>query len=171
MDNIYVIVSAWTRFERCYGTLDQLKLCQEKCKERLELEVPAQISSVPNENSTNNLSIGDRNKGIKRKHFDRGRGRGGGSSSSSAGVNRFAVNRKQNNDNGMPAPKNVPNEQLQWSSKVKAEQQKQKQNQRNDSPPANKRPRLENVAEIHDTQMIDTSKDNVTIFLSNLDYK
>lgn len=169
MDNIYVIASAWIRFERCYGTLDQLKLCQEKCKERLEEQEPEHpAASIPNENSANNLSLGDRNKGIKRKHFDRGRGRGGGGGASSAGVNRFSA-KNRNDDNGGVSVKSSNNE---WSKKIVNNTKKSKVDQkRNDSPPPNKRPRLENVAEIHDTQMIDTSKDNVTIFLSNLDYK
>lgn len=32
IDNLEVIISAWIRFERCNGTVDQLKTCQEQCK-------------------------------------------------------------------------------------------------------------------------------------------
>lgn len=38
LDDLSVISSAWIRFERCHGTLDQLKLCQEQCLARLYQE-------------------------------------------------------------------------------------------------------------------------------------
>lgn len=31
IDDLDVVISAWTRFERCNGTVDQLKACQEQC--------------------------------------------------------------------------------------------------------------------------------------------
>lgn len=36
IDDIHVIISAWTRMERCYGTFEQLKVCQKQCKSALE---------------------------------------------------------------------------------------------------------------------------------------
>lgn len=38
LDDLSVISSAWIRFERCHGTLDQLKSCQEQCLARLYQE-------------------------------------------------------------------------------------------------------------------------------------
>lgn len=38
LDDLSVISSAWIRFERCHGTLDQLKSCQEQCAARLYQE-------------------------------------------------------------------------------------------------------------------------------------
>lgn len=35
IDDIHTMISAWTRLERCYGTLDQLKSCQEQCQSAL----------------------------------------------------------------------------------------------------------------------------------------
>lgn len=36
IDDIHTMISAWTRLERCYGTLDQLKSCQEHCQSALK---------------------------------------------------------------------------------------------------------------------------------------
>lgn len=149
MDNIYVIASAWKRFERCYGTLEQLKICQEKCAERLATEEPP----PGGENATAYGGDLQRNKGVKRKYVDRGHG---------AAVDRL---RRPTGADGNRSGSPRKNEQFQTSkiSNRKAKVVEQ--------PPPNKRARLENVAEIHDVQMVDTAKDNVTIFLSNLDYK
>lgn len=36
IDDIHTMISAWTRLERCYGTLDQLKSCQKHCQSALQ---------------------------------------------------------------------------------------------------------------------------------------
>lgn len=149
MDNMYVIASAWTRFERCYGTLEQLKMCQEKCAERLSTEDRQTFGT----NASS--SYGDqRNKGVKRKYVDRGHG--------------AAVDRQQKRQTARDGDRSLSPRK---NEHVLASKKSNRMAKVVEQPPPNKRARLENIAEIHDVQMVDTVKDNVTIFLSNLDYK
>lgn len=73
LDDLSVITSAWIRFERCNGTMDQLKLCQEQCDERLVKQQMQNTYSGRNSFVTSkNAGAGGGGKAAqKRKIFDR----------------------------------------------------------------------------------------------------
>lgn len=74
---------------------------------------------------------------------------------------------KRKYDNGIDK-KSIENDKK--DTKANSKENQSKMNATAKSPPPSKRPKLEAVNEIHDSQHIDRDKDNVTIFLSNLDY-
>lgn len=139
LDDLSVITSAWIRFERCNGTLDQLKICQEQCDERLIEQQIQNTYSGRNSYVGRNANSGAKSQ--KRKTFDRP-------------VKKFAA--KTENIDGKKKPQDR-------SNVIK--------NTVNMGPPAAKREKLDNSAEIHDSYQVNTTNDDTTIFLSNLAYR
>ena len=137
LDDLSVITSAWIRFERCNGTLDQLKSCQEQCSERL---VKQQLQNS----------------------YDRSHS--AGKRTTKAPLKRKIP--KSNNEDDKRQNSKV--EKREKPEKKSFNQTKASSKSNDVGSPPRKREKME---DIYDHQEIDTSKDDVTIFLSNLSYK
>lgn len=143
LDDLSVITSAWIRFERCNGTLEQLKTCKKQCDDRLVRQ------QVQNTYSRNSFETVPKSKAsLKRKTFDRPEKKFGKSDTDGAAAKK---------------PRGAGGERAERSVITK--------NSNSMGPPAEKREKLDNLADMHDAQQVDTTNDSVTIFISNLAYK
>lgn len=146
LDDLSVITSAWIRFERCNGTLEQLKTCQKQCDDRL---VRQQVQNTYSRNSFESVPKSVGKASLKRKTFDRPEKKFGKSDTDAP-----VAAKKQRGAAGERAERSVITK-----------------NTNSMGPPAEKREKLDNLADMHDAQQVDTTNDNVTIFISNLAYK
>lgn len=142
IDDPYTIASAWLRFERCNGSLDQVASCQQQIKNFLKVYEFNQKSVT--------LKDKIKSKASKRKIEDDGDG------------DKIELKNEQDpNPFKKPFPKADSSSRAAYSEgESKAKNVKREKNV-NFDPSSNDHEHLE----------IDTSKDNLRIFLSNLDYK
>lgn len=143
LDDLSVITSAWIRFERCNGTLEQLKTCQKQCDDRL---VRQQVQNTYSRNSFESVPKSSGKASLKRKTFDR------------------PEKKFTKSDADGPVATKKPRG-------AGAERSVITKNSNSMGPPAEKREKLDNLADMHDAQQVDTTNDSVTIFISNLAYK
>lgn len=149
LDDLSVISSAWVRFERCNGTLSQLKFAQRECEERLNQQ------KVYNTYSRAGRSVTAADKAATGKKRDLKRRLTEPAEKKFARAADSDVKNK-NPERRVPTKTAIP------------------RNQKEDmGPPTAKREKLDPAVELHDEMQseIDTTKDNVTVFLSNLSYK
>lgn len=149
LDDLSVITSAWIRFERCNGTLEQLKTCKKQCDDRL---VRQQVQNTYSRNSFESVPKSSGKASLKRKTFDRPEKKFG----------------KSDTDGPVAAKKQRG---AASSGGERAERSVITRNSISMGPPAEKREKLDSLADMHDAQQVDTTNDNVTIFISNLAYK
>lgn len=148
LDDLSVITSAWIRFERCNGTLEQLKTCQKHCDDRL---VRQQVQNTYSRNSFESVPKSSGKASLKRKTFDRPEKKFG----------------KGDTDGPVSSKK----QRGAAAGGERAERSVITKNSNSMGPPAEKREKLDNLADMHDAQQVDTTNDSVTIFISNLAYK
>lgn len=149
LDDLSVISSAWIRFERCNGTLSQLKFAQRECEERLNQQ------KVYNTFSRAGRSVGVADKAAAGRKRDLKR------RLTEPAEKKFS--RSNESEAKKPQEKRIP---------AKTAQSRNSKERKEIGPPSAKREKLDPAVELlHEQAEIDTTKDNVTVFLSNLSYK
>lgn len=158
MDDLDCIMSAWVRFERCNGTLDQLKFAQRQCDQQRQ---KAFDGHKRGQKRTNGGSTAPTSAGAGGKRGDLKRRAptekpAAEQHSTKAGAKKHAAKRADSpNSMGPPAAKrDRPQQPLAAGAGAKAEEAS--------SAPVG--------ADDEQQQHIDTTNDDVTIFLSNLSY-
>lgn len=145
-----VISCSWIRFERCNGTLSQLKFAQRECEERLNQQ------KVYNTYSRAGRTIAPADKAAAGKKRDLKR--------------RLAEPAEKKFSRAADSDVKKKPDRRDAAKTVVARKSKDDM-----GPPSAKREKLEQAAEQHNDEEphheIDTTKDDVTVFLSNLSYK
>lgn len=152
IDDIHTMISAWTRLERCYGTLDQLKSCQEQCQAALfayNARIKASKFPKKKSNSTPSTKQPSKDKNVK------------GKTEGSKNVG------KSNAGGGKSDDKNARAKHVNANVSRK--------HKLTDDHPASetKRPKFEPNANAgtHLHPVASSEKDAVTVFISNLPYE
>lgn len=146
IDNVSVIASAWTRFERCNGTLDQLKVCQEQCSLYQTQAQAAHKISWNNNSNKKNVAFG---KEGGRQSNDAAKGKHGKDWKAAPKGDKekvFLIKKNKVDDSDAAVP------------------QKRQKLSANIGISSSATPQTSESAS-------DPSKDNVTVFLSNLSFE
>lgn len=142
VDDIHVIVSAWERLERCYGTLDQLRMCREHTQDTLS-KYGAYTNSYSRKRNAQpaTATAGQpENKRLKRKHDDEA---------------QKTEKRTPKNTKGATSKPSPSNTNASAAEKSTTKKRKTADNK---------------TATYEEGAVRDPAKDNVTVFLSNLSY-
>lgn len=150
LDDLSVISSAWVRFERCNGTLSQLKFAQHECEERLnKQQVYNTYTRAGRTVQAADKTLAGKKRDLKRRITDPTEPKFG--KISDADVAPKKVDRR-------PPVKSAAS-----------------RNAKHDmGPPKAKREKMDLTVttSVHEERgEIDTANDDVTVFLSNLSYK
>lgn len=155
LDDLEVIVAAWIRFERCNGTLDQLKACQEQC---------AQIQSRARRSFGNNKQTF-----VKKNNFPQKDGKNPFNKDATKKAPPTARDKKRKQPATSSTDENETVLIIRKHKNDAPEGDVPQKRQKMDRPSGSANDHKKETAGNHESHS-DPSKDNVTVFLSNLSY-
>lgn len=155
IDSLDVVVASWIRFERCNGTLEQLKACQEHC---WQVQSQAQKSSQNPFNNRNKLPARDGKKPFdkNKKPFEK---------------KPAAASDRKGQKRNAPKAAGKPDEKVFVIRKHKGDADDAAVPSKRQKMDSSSGQRASNSGQSHSDLTSDPAKDIVMVFLSNLSYE
>jgi len=158
LDNPYVIASAWLRFERANGTLEQIKQCQDYCNEAI-LDLQKYLQKKYNNYNNNNSKQQQKPLATKKKFNPK--------NSVAENTDKEDNQHKKNKLKRAHYGEEINDEIVVKKGRLIENQQKDNHNIQDKKIKDNAAKEEQNET----INVINPENDNVTIFVSNLDYK